>query len=499
MNLKPLQAAVWNKAIGNEVIARGNHCYRVISKDILKKTGYVVGPDTIRNFLEERNKPRKALMDVYATYVLGGDREDPKTYQDFLVSLREKPVLERLGEIWKEGKHAFWIILSFLVLIVTLIVWLMIQQSGRDQTSYREIISSPDAATSPSLDSLNQTIPTKSLVENILSDFPFDDRDVVSVEEAQRIMEWLGITQMTLFTETAEPYLSGSFPNGCLVTIWMGNYGATDAYRLHCSSEGSKYSYYKPYYLIIRKPTVTLAWNYAFVNSQLSNLQEDGWFFFGGSIDLNLWSEKNHPDSADYLTLQTFLGGPWLDNRDYEPLTINILAHTVSIGNCAEIEVKLVDFNPYSRYQQAGFFLYYNDTELPSISFKYAAAGESNHLQASIRDGKYSNRHLLLPARTGNTKLVSKIAFPDTDHASPEKYVENLRLRLRIEDNTYFFLYSVDDQDFQALSGMALDLPAPKYIGLAAFQGRPEIPDPVFPVADVIDAKFEYVKIRLCE
>lgn len=243
----------------------------------------------------------------------------------------------------------------------------------------------------------------------------------------------------------------------------------------------------------------TKDWTYTFTDPQLTTLKKDGWFLMQDSLNLDLWSPKNHPDSAEYLTLRTLLGDHWLENVAYKPYIINKLAHKVEIGDCAEIEVKLLDFNPYSRYQQAGFFLYYSERDIPSLSYNHAGVGKTNHVQISLRNGMYSNEHLAHASRYGHKVILSKIDSSDTPNAAPVTKLSSLNLKMRLQDGTYFFSYSIDGQEYRPIRSSKLDLPRPEYIVLAAFQGRPDIPYPVWPVADVIDARFEYVRVRRCE
>lgn len=83
MNTKTLKLAIWKKVIGNEAILKHNHYYESIRDAIFYETGYIVNRDTVRNFLEDRNRPSPRMLDIYATFVLGGTRDEPKTFYDF--------------------------------------------------------------------------------------------------------------------------------------------------------------------------------------------------------------------------------------------------------------------------------------------------------------------------------------------------------------------------------------------------------------------------------
>lgn len=238
---------------------------------------------------------------------------------------------------------------------------------------------------------------------------------------------------------------------------------------------------------------------YNFTHSDLSLLNKDGWFLFPDSVDLRLWNDSVTQTSG-LLNLKTHLGGPWLENRDFSPKTINILAHPIQCGECCEIQVKLVAFNPYQRYQQAGFFLFYSESEIPSISFIFACGGGTNHIQAVRRDGEYANEHLIPFEQYKSRAKVSDIFLnPDTKKYEPRVAVDSTILKLVVQGSHYFFLYKTDQNEFKPVASKKIEFGRPISIGLTAFQGRPDVPTPVFPVADVIEAKFEYVTITKCK
>lgn len=229
--------------------------------------------------------------------------------------------------------------------------------------------------------------------------------------------------------------------------------------------------------------------SYRFTHSNLEQLEADGWFLFPDSIDYDLWGR--YPNSG-YLTMETFPGDSYLDNREYKPWVINILARAFECGDCCEIEVKVTGFTPWQRYQQADFFLFYEDEAVPSFRMGYGFAGSVVATDAFIRDDIYSNRSFFPPHYIGRTRILSG---RDID---AKVSLDSVVLKIRIQDGQYFLLHKVNDGGFIPLRSQSLDFPPPRYIGLAAFQGRPEIPYPVYPQADTIPAHFEYVRIRPC-
>lgn len=496
MNLRPLQLAVWEKAKGNRIIAKGTHHYRDISEDIHTKTGYSIGPDTIRNFLEGRNKPRKALLDIYATYVLGGTTEEAKTYQEFEVFLQKQPVLEQIGQVFEDGRKRIWIIVVFLVLIVFLFI-IMIYRKKLTKPLTRQIISENSVVSAPDQDRLNYSLPEETLLKNILKNFPFDDNETASLDEGQRILEWLGIRQINDYGDSAEPYLSGYLPTGCIVTISVGTYGKRDAYGLSCNCNGVDSFKFKPIYLELVKPIETEEWAYHFNTPTLTKLDGQGWTLLKTAIDSTIFNELNNGEQR-HLVLPTMPGDSWIERHDVEPSITNILTHHIHCGSCCELSVMISDFNPSHDAQQAGFFLYYGEEEYPSIRFTLFSNGYHNRIQLVRRDGKNANRDLVPPWPYLKRTKICEITNPKTSFARPEHPIDSIVLKLTLNRDEYFCSYKIDNNDFVPVASMIVEFDRPHTIGLTAFQG-PSKNIPAIPVTDAIDAKFEYVIVKNCE
>ena len=90
MDLERLKSDVWERVKRNKLISKGNHHYEDIQHAIYKQTQLKLSKDTIRNFMEGRNHPSPRSMDIYATFILGGDRDNMKTILDYQRYLREK-------------------------------------------------------------------------------------------------------------------------------------------------------------------------------------------------------------------------------------------------------------------------------------------------------------------------------------------------------------------------------------------------------------------------
>ncbi len=82
--IEQLRQEVWEKAVGTPEIDYAAHYFVQISKNIKKVTGQRLHPDTIRNFFQDQHRPRLRTLDIYSTYVLGGDEEHPRTFQEFI-------------------------------------------------------------------------------------------------------------------------------------------------------------------------------------------------------------------------------------------------------------------------------------------------------------------------------------------------------------------------------------------------------------------------------
>ncbi len=393
-----LRQEVWQKAIGNNVINRKSHYYEQIKKKISQNTGFLLSKDTIRNFLESKHVPQVKTLDIYSTYVLDGNSDMPKTFQDFQNWYHNKSIFRKAKEILLNNRKKSLYIISILLTIMLFCGIVLRRQSFKNSLNQGNKVSHLNVTFNSSNDTINKVI-----------------------------------------------------------------------------------DYYK-----------------VFKNSNLSELRKAGWFLFPDYINLAIWDKEEYKNNG-YLTLETHLGGPWLENDNYSPRTANILAHPIQCADCCEIKVKLVGFNPYQRYQQAGFFLFYSDTEIPSIYYTFSCGGNNNHIQAVYRDGEYSNTDLIPFSRYQYRSRISRVSVPKTqDSPSPEILVDSMVFKLIVKDDHYFFQYKTDQNSYVPVASKKILLDKPKYIGLAAFQGRPDVPQPIYDTADIIPAKFEYVHISAC-
>jgi hypothetical protein len=105
MTIETLKTELWKKVIGNATIARRNHYYEEIQGAIYNETGYTLSRDTIRNFIEGRNQPSPRTLDIYATFILGGTQEEPKTFQDFREWWEEVQNVEKVEDQKMEPRN----------------------------------------------------------------------------------------------------------------------------------------------------------------------------------------------------------------------------------------------------------------------------------------------------------------------------------------------------------------------------------------------------------
>lgn len=230
---------------------------------------------------------------------------------------------------------------------------------------------------------------------------------------------------------------------------------------------------------------------YHFEHSGLQELRQDGWFLFPDSVNTDLWIRE---DTTPYLRLQTYLGDSYLENRDYRPYVINILSREIDCGDCCKIQVKLVDFNPYERYQQAGFFLFSGKSVIPSIRLTFASDSRAGRVSLFYRNGTFSTEYLV-DTEQHHIRALGYIV----DEGIVRNPLDSLVLEIEKAGDEYFFSWKPADQPFIPILSKKLTFGTPRYLGLAAFQGRPDVPYPVYPVADTLAANFEYVRVVPCE
>ena len=485
--LDALREEVWKRVIGNKQITKGNHYYEQIRVTILRETAFSLSKDTIRNFCEKKHIPSPKTLDIYSTFVLNGSEQSQKTFTDFQTWYSSKETLPGSKIYLNSNRYKYFVLVGGLGLIILLVSTVLTIQSPSSEQDY--IYSHPDAVSSPQIQLSTEKIPDKDLILTLLSDFPYDKSKNADKKEAQRILEWIGVRKMTYDKRQIEPTLSGFMENDCKLSILINPKELKNTYGIYCDCssvvESSKLSYVE-----ITKPRKTHSFYKRFFTANLVELKADGWNLFPDSINPKVWDNTKY-SSNGYLTLETFPGDSYLENRSYQPTVINILAKEITCGSCCEILVKIVDFNPNQLYQQAGFFIFYENIPYPSMRMTLAYTGG---ITVTRRNAKYSNSHLITIKKHKTRAQVYKMA--NGKILNPN---DSIVLKMRIENNQYFFSFKKDNNDFIDITSQSFDFPSPKHIGLAAFQGRPDIPYPVQPLADTIPANFEYVRLISCD
>ena len=216
--------------------------------------------------------------------------------------------------------------------------------------------------------------------------------------------------------------------------------------------------------------------------SDIDCLGNLGWVIT--NFDSASW-DKNK--SKEYLTLLTIEGDSWLDDRRHTATVHNIVKHKLPIHDLV-IELTLIDFNPYQRYQQAGFFLFFEEgTEVPSLRMTYANADTINKIQGVFRQSNHTNIDLLEDRIDRATISSSKSYQFDC--------IDSITLRLEVDQKEFSFARKINDQKLIYIKTVNLNVKnVPKYIGLAAFQGYPTLP-PSLPPADIIPAQFSGISV----
>ncbi len=480
---KVLRQEVWRKAIGSNTIEKKSRYYEQIKNKINQDTGFLLNKDTIRNFLEGKHTPQVKTLDIYSTYVLGGNTDSLKTFQDFQNWYHGKSIFRKLREATSINRKEFQITIVILLTIITLISLVIYRQPNTPNKT--KISSSTRATFSPQLEALTNTSPSKEVFVSILADFPFNDKRYTSISEAQKIMEWLGISEITFYTDDIESSMVGGLDNNCEIILSYKN--NDNLYELRCICKDFTPS--QPIKIELRKPRKTQS-IYAKLNTNdLLKLEEEGWYL--RNPDLSKWVTQN---KTGRLILKTHLGDSWLENEDYEPIVYNILSRKMECGDCCKIVLTISGFNPTQRYQQGGFFLFYDDLDFPSLRMTYRGDENITSVQAAFRDDKYSNEDIIHISKYAQRTIVSKVI-----NGIAENPVDSIKLILKIQGNTYFFSKQTDDNKIIPIASQKILMPSPVSIGLAAFQGRPEIPFPIRPVADILPVYFESLKIISCD
>lgn len=202
---------------------------------------------------------------------------------------------------------------------------------------------------------------------------------------------------------------------------------------------------------------------------QEDSLKNSGWFLL--SKDTAWWNRRN--DLASHLTLFTLMGDSWADST-HSPGIKNLLLRKVT-SDCFTTEIRLDNFVPLHRWQQAGIIL------MADTSF----LGESLRLSIGYNDffGGYDKPKEIIvqsiySGKSSKSNPEEIIHFPlfSIEPGHESLVINNLRKSaLKIEKNgTHFrFLYSTGPaENFAFKEILNKDITFyPKYIGIFALGG----------------------------
>ncbi len=145
-----LRCEVWKKAVGTSEIEYAPHYYDLVRKSIGKATGNHFHRDTIRNFFEGHHSPRPRTLDIYSTFVLGGDEDHPRTFQEFIQSREQVGAAPPPRRKTHRHRKALIFLLGLPVLLLA--GYFLIFPAARSETVDRSIavlpfrvIGNPDA------------------------------------------------------------------------------------------------------------------------------------------------------------------------------------------------------------------------------------------------------------------------------------------------------------------------------------------------------------------
>lgn len=199
------------------------------------------------------------------------------------------------------------------------------------------------------------------------------------------------------------------------------------------------------------------------------SLENSGWFLL--SKDTTSWNRRN--DLASHLTLFTLMGDSWADSA-HTPIIKNLLLRKVT-SDCFTTEVRLDNFVPLHRWQQAGLILL-EDTSFLGASLRLSIAyndffGGYNKPKEIIVQSIYSGR-----SSKSNPEEIIHLPLFSVESGLESLVINNLqKSALKIEKNGHHFrfLYSTGGaENFAFKEILKKDITFyPNYIGIFALGG----------------------------
>ncbi|MCG8332071.1 MAG: hypothetical protein MI974_30575 [Chitinophagales bacterium] len=235
-------------------------------------------------------------------------------------------------------------------------------------------------------------------------------------------------------------------------------------------------------------------WSEEFHKPSVTYLKNQGWSFI--DFDSTYWNQIRE----DCLTLFTQYG-------EYSSNLIDSTVHNLVYKklncDCCEIMVKIVDFNPYNRYQQAALFLLDEDLSRKN-NFRFSFATMKPDTLFESRVPKYDIHN-----KRGVQVFLQKNGIVEhfTDQLSVQIYdlgekpvpEAAIWLKVRISEKRFTTYYMLNDSTEDFTKYISRDLYfKPKYLGLACLGNG--VKAEMFPFTEEhIPAFFDYVVVKKCE
>ena len=238
-----------------------------------------------------------------------------------------------------------------------------------------------------------------------------------------------------------------------------------------------------------------IGWTEEFNDNSPKGLKLAGWDFI--DFDSAYWNQMR--DSS--LTLFTQFG----EYSGYPPdSTVHNMVIKELACKCCEITVQIIDFNPYSRFQQAGFFLLDKEKGRDK-TFRHTVMTMGTDTVPDIR----ICRHNVFNTRATQVFIYDEGRVHHSTHKiAPDqiydlkvkpKAIKNIFLRTKFHRNSYESSYNLLNKktNFEKIVKDSFYF-EPFYIGLACLGSG--VKAKPFPASDDdIPAYFKFVEVKSCD
>jgi len=486
-----LRMAVWKKTnIGETIVTDRPYCDKIVD-NIKAQTGQNVNWDTIASFLSGRRKTLTITLNKLSEYVL---EDDKATYIDFKIFCdktkrenhspgftnsevtsngSETGNLNIINELSQE-KVDFTITidrdinnftdddkLKFAIAIANL---LNINPKGvKIKKIEKGSVKITFELTQEQADRLEETLGRGALSEwNILN---FGAKELPSIEEKKEEAEvnkkpWVILTVISLLVV------------GLIYFVLPDTNPPSPSIR---TSERSLHSF--------------RSWS-------LDSFLVNGWQV----KDLDTLLVSKYRDSL-FFTVGTEIGDYYVKfgETGWDEIIKNLVYRKIDCGECCRITLKISNFHPYERDQQAGFLLFYSDTVDTRLYTRFTYAYSGRNLDSTtILHAQYYDYFSPDYAMEGPNRLNRTVL--------PRKYDESMKtdsiwLSVTIRDSVYKFSYWRNEMPGPQSIGQGhkLKTGAPKVVGIGAWQGHANR-NKINPFrADTIPVSFNSLRIEPCD